>query len=125
MFQAGLSPFLVVATAGTTDCGSVDPLDDVADVATKHSIWFHVDAAYGGAFLLSEEKRKMLKGNADSNLRAGIILNYEKGILVWGYTIEQVQGANKPTLLNYHIYLFRFKLVVTSAHMSTGYCLSL
>ena len=53
---------MVVATAGTTDCGSVDPLDEIADVAAEHGLWFHVDAAYGGSFLLSEEKRTMMKG---------------------------------------------------------------
>jgi glutamate/tyrosine decarboxylase-like PLP-dependent enzyme len=42
----------VVATAGTTNAGIVDDLDGVADVATKHSLWFHIDGAYGGAAAL-------------------------------------------------------------------------
>ncbi len=50
----GKNPFLVVASAGTTDTGAVDPLDAVADVAERHGLWFHVDAAYGGFFLLAD-----------------------------------------------------------------------
>lgn len=50
----GLNPFLVVGSAGTTDTGAVDPLDDIATVCQQHSLWFHVDAAYGGFFMLTD-----------------------------------------------------------------------
>ncbi len=50
----GLHPFLVVASAGTTDTGAMDPLDAVADICEKHDLWFHVDAAYGGFFILAD-----------------------------------------------------------------------
>ena len=49
-----LNPFLVVASAGTTDTGAMDPLDKIADICQQHDLWFHVDAAYGGFFLLAD-----------------------------------------------------------------------
>ncbi len=64
----GLAPFAVVATEGTTDFGSFDPLEAIAQAATEHGLWLHVDAAYGGALLLSERERGKLAamGRADS-----------------------------------------------------------
>ena len=58
----------LVATAGTTPIGAVDDLSALADVAEEHGVWFHVDAAHAGAFLLSAKLRGMLAGieRADS-----------------------------------------------------------
>jgi len=58
----GLTPWLIVASAGTTNTGSVDPLDAIADVAERHGLWFHVDAAYGGFFVLTETGKERLRG---------------------------------------------------------------
>nr|MCW2727592.1 hypothetical protein [Aeromicrobium sp.] len=65
---AGHVPMAVVATAGTTDYGSIDPLDRVADVCAQHGVWMHVDAAYGGGLLVSSRRRHLLDGveRADS-----------------------------------------------------------
>lgn len=52
----------IVATAGTTDAGAIDPLREIAALAAKHHIWLHVDAAWGGALLLSEQYRHYLDG---------------------------------------------------------------
>ncbi|AGB82559.1 PLP-dependent enzyme, glutamate decarboxylase [Serratia sp. FGI94] len=52
----------IVATAGTTDAGAIDPLRDIAQIAAQHQIWLHVDAAWGGALLLSEQYRHYLDG---------------------------------------------------------------
>jgi len=55
-------PALVVATAGTTDAGALDPLGEIADVASRYGADLHVDAAYGGALLFSERLRPLLVG---------------------------------------------------------------
>ena len=65
---AGLVPCCVIGIAGTTNTGSIDKLDKLADLAAAHGCWYHVDAAYGGAVMLSEKYRPMLRGieRADS-----------------------------------------------------------
>jgi aromatic-L-amino-acid decarboxylase len=65
---AGLEPFLVVGSAGTTDTGTVDPLADLATVSEGEGLWLHVDAAYGGFFQLTERGKAVLSGieRADS-----------------------------------------------------------
>ncbi|MFP5366492.1 MAG: pyridoxal phosphate-dependent decarboxylase family protein [Actinomycetes bacterium] len=64
----GLTPMAVVATAGTTDFGAVDPLAELAVPARAHGAWFHVDAAYGGGLMVSGRYRQLLDGTrlADS-----------------------------------------------------------
>jgi glutamate/tyrosine decarboxylase-like PLP-dependent enzyme len=59
---AGVVPVLIVATAGTTGAGMIDPLQACANVAATHRIWFHVDAAWGGAALCSDRLRGLLSG---------------------------------------------------------------
>ena len=64
----GLQPFLVIGSAGTTNTGSIDPLVDLAAISAKHKLWFHVDAAYGGAFIITEQGKQRMQGihSADS-----------------------------------------------------------
>jgi len=64
----GNVPWLVVANAGSTNRGVVDPLDEIAEVCTRHSLWFHVDAAYGWPAVLTPQGKELLKGieRADS-----------------------------------------------------------
>ncbi len=65
---AGCIPVMVVATAGTTNAGMVDPLAACADIAAQAGMWFHVDAAWGGAAAASDRLRPLLAGieRADS-----------------------------------------------------------
>ena len=57
----------VVASAGTTNTGAVDPLDEIAILCNQHDIWLHVDAAYGGGGLLSSELKPRYKGIEKAN----------------------------------------------------------
>jgi aromatic-L-amino-acid decarboxylase len=64
----GVKPAAVIATAGTTATGAVDPLPELAELCERHGIWMHVDAAYGGAAVLTDDLRPLLAGieRADS-----------------------------------------------------------
>ncbi|MFF7237300.1 lysine decarboxylase DesA [Streptomyces collinus] len=64
----GLVPMAVVATAGTTDFGSIDPLPEIAELCSRHGVWMHVDAAYGCGLLASLRHRDRIDGieHADS-----------------------------------------------------------
>ncbi|MBA6154987.1 aspartate aminotransferase family protein [Tenacibaculum sp. S7007] len=64
----GLQPFCFIASAGTTNTGTVDPLHDIADICEEENLWFHIDGAYGGAAILSKKGAKALRGidRADS-----------------------------------------------------------
>ncbi len=66
--QKGRAPFLVVASAGTTNTGAVDDLEALADLAREENVWLHVDAAYGGFFMLTDRGRQAMRGldRADS-----------------------------------------------------------
>ncbi|WP_328729311.1 aspartate aminotransferase family protein [Streptomyces jietaisiensis] len=66
--NAGLVPMAVVATAGTTDFGSIDPLPGIAELCARYATWLHVDAAYGCGLLVSRRRRDRLAGieHADS-----------------------------------------------------------
>jgi glutamate/tyrosine decarboxylase-like PLP-dependent enzyme len=59
---AGASPVMIVATAGTTGAGMVDPLHECAEIAQSEDLWYHIDAAWGGAALASERLRGLLTG---------------------------------------------------------------
>jgi aromatic-L-amino-acid decarboxylase len=77
--NAGLSPFIVVATAGTTSTGAVDDLRGIAAIAERERLWLHVDAAYGGFFAFTDRGRAALTGieRADS-----IVLDPHKSLFL-------------------------------------------
>ena len=64
----GYIPFCMIASAGTTNTGTVDPLEEMAEICTSENLWFHIDGAYGGAAILSKKGKTLLKGieKADS-----------------------------------------------------------
>lgn len=84
---AGLAPFMLVASAGTTNTGAVDDLEALADLAARERLWLHVDAAYGGFFALTERGRAALRGieRVDSvtlDPHKGLFLPYGTGCLL-------------------------------------------
>ena len=58
----GLNPFMVVASCGTTDAGAVDDFESIGQIANEANCWFHIDAAYGGFFLLVDSMSDLFKG---------------------------------------------------------------
>jgi aromatic-L-amino-acid decarboxylase len=84
---AGLTPFLVVSSAGTTNTGAVDPLPDIAELCRARGLWHHVDGAYGAFFHVCPELRTLLSGlpRADSltlDPHKGLFLPYGTGALL-------------------------------------------
>jgi aromatic-L-amino-acid/L-tryptophan decarboxylase len=59
---AGLHPFAVVATAGTTNSGAIDDIVAIAEMCKKHGLWLHVDGAYGAAAIFSDKHRNLVNG---------------------------------------------------------------
>jgi aromatic-L-amino-acid decarboxylase len=85
--EAGLRPFLVVASAGTTNTGAIDPVPEIADLCREFGLWLHVDGAYGGFFRLVPGGEKLLPGleRADSLVldpHKGLFLPYGTGCLL-------------------------------------------
>jgi len=85
--RAGLRPFLVVSSAGTTNTGAVDPLEAVADLCAREKLWHHVDGAYGAFFHMVPELRPLLAGlsRADSvalDPHKGLFLPYGTGAVL-------------------------------------------
>ena len=88
---AGLNPFLVVASAGTTDVGAIDPLPEIGEIAKRNNLWYHIDAAYGGFFILTDEGREKLRG---LELSDSLIIDPHKGLfLPYGLGVVLVKNA--------------------------------
>ena len=93
--EQGLRPFLVIASAGTTDVGAIDPLADIGAIARRHGLWYHVDAAYGGFFLLTKEGQKKLRGIEASD---SVVIDPHKGLFL-PYGLGAVLVRDPSTLL--------------------------
>jgi len=98
--SAGLNPFLIIGSAGTTDTGAVDPLNAMGAIAKKENLWFHVDAAYGGYFILVPEKKQLFDGieMADS-----LVTDPHKSLFL-PYGVGVVLIKDKKAVLHSHHY---------------------
>ena len=128
--ESNMTPFLIVASAGTTNTGSIDPLPKMADLASHHGLWFHVDAAYGGAFLLTQRGKDRLAGidKADSvtlDPHKGLFLPYGTGgILVREkdrlIEAHEMRGDYMPDLDRERAHLDPFSLSVELSREHRG-----
>lgn len=96
----GLNPFLIVASAGTTDVGAIDPLSEIGDIAKRNNIWYHIDAAYGGFFVLTEEGKQKLAGIEKSD---SLVIDPHKGLfLPYGLGVVLVKEQVRLNASHYY-----------------------
>jgi len=105
---AGIAPAMVVGTIGTTSTAAVDPIDGVADVASEHGAWLHIDAAYAGPAAMLPEQRHRFTG---WQLADSIVLNPHK----WLAT-----SLDCSVLLYRDAEAMRAPLALTPAYLETG-----
>ncbi|KAF4991662.1 hypothetical protein FGRMN_7674 [Fusarium graminum] len=126
--KAGLVPFLVVGTCGTTNTGAIDPLGDIAKICHEEQIWLHVDGAYGASATLSATRRETVDGlkYADSmswdahkwlfqTYSCGLLLVRDKANLVRSFANEgdylrdgvAIEDEDIPNFWNYSMELTR------------------
>jgi aromatic-L-amino-acid decarboxylase len=98
--EDGLSPFMIIASAGTTDTGAIDPLEEIGLIAAQFKLWFHVDAAYGGFFILVESKKELFRGieMADS-----LVVDPHKGLFL-PYGLGAVLVKDREAVFHSHHY---------------------
>jgi glutamate/tyrosine decarboxylase-like PLP-dependent enzyme len=97
---AGLKPFMVVGSAGTTDTGAIDPLRQIGEIAQGEDLWFHIDAAYGGFFMLSPKLQPLFDG---VELSDSLTIDPHKGLFL-SYGIGALLIKNKEALFHTHHY---------------------
>ncbi len=98
--KANLYPFMVIASAGTTDTGAIDPLHKIGEIAKQHKMWYHIDAAYGGFFILSKTKKHLFKGVEISD---SIVIDPHKGLFL-PYGLGAVLIKDKQAVFQSHHY---------------------
>src|SRR5262249_50148731 len=119
--SAGLIPFCVVATAGTTNSGAIDDLPALADICARYKLWLHVDGAYGAAAIFSDHHRNLIRGieRADSitidphkwlamPFAAGVVLTRHPQTLAQAFTVStpympKASGAGALPLDNFQV----------------------
>ncbi len=98
--HTGLKPWLVIASAGTTDTGVIDPLEEIGRIANQNDCWFHIDGAYGGFFLLSDEVKDQLRG---IELSDSVAMDPHKSMFI-PYGLGAILIKDKRKLYQSHYY---------------------
>lgn len=98
--KKGLIPWLVIASAGTTDIGAIDPLEKIGRIAKKNNLWYHIDGAYGGFFVLSDTGKKKLKG---INLSDSFVIDPHKGLFIpYGIGVVIIKDVKHLAAAHYY-----------------------
>ena len=98
--KIGLRPFMVFASAGTTDTGTIDPLEAIGKISREKGLWYHLDAAYGGFFMLSDTLNPLFKG---AELSDSMAIDPHKGLFL-SYGIGALLIKNTEALFKTHHY---------------------
>ncbi len=114
--SAGDIPVMVAATAGTTNAGMVDPLHACADITARHGLWYHIDAAWGGALIASPKHHVILDGmeRADSitidahkwfatTMGAGMFLTRNPAILAQAFRVSTGYMPHSNMVDDYYV----------------------
>jgi glutamate/tyrosine decarboxylase-like PLP-dependent enzyme len=96
----GLSPFMVVCSLGSTDTGAIDPVNEIADLTEQENIWLHIDAAYGGFFILVDELKHHFEGIGRSD---SYVVDPHKGLFL-PYGTGAVLVRDGQALKDAHVY---------------------
>ena len=100
----GLNPFLLVSSMGTTDTGGIDPIEELDKHCKEHGLWHHIDAAYGGFFLMLEQFSYLKKTIAQVD---SMTVDPHKGLFL-PYGLGTVLVRNKKALKESHYYLANY-----------------
>lgn len=98
--KAGLLPWMVIASAGTTDTGAIDPMERIGEIARGYGLWYHIDGAYGGFFVLCKGGSTLLRG---INLGDSIVMDPHKGLFL-PYGSGAVLVKDREILRRAHTY---------------------
>lgn len=100
----GLIPSIVIASAGTTDTGAIDPLYEIGQICKSNDLWFHIDGAYGGFFILVEQIKERFKG---MEMADSLVVDPHKGLFL-PYGIGAVLVKDKEAVMQSHYYLANY-----------------
>ncbi len=98
--RKGYKPWMVVGAAGTTDTGAIDPIKDIGEICEEEDLWFHLDAAYGGFFILSETGKGLL---SEMDCADSIVMDPHKGLFL-PYGTGALLVKEGQQLLDTHYY---------------------